>query len=356
MTSLDFDSSIPSTLNAATRTNPTTTTSMNPSYDFDESMASTPMPSAKPPTNFRASQSSSTSATSYEDSLISFIEEKDGNKYYRGFKRSYKSDSGDQENEQLFWIGDFVQFSIEGGEAPSSHEGRISSLYSCTFMGNIKKCKVQMLHQHSEVVSSMGVLCQDINVKKDPSRRFITNLEGEIPLSTITGRVFVVNSAKELKERCGYYVENDSSVNTIDNDAYSKLLYSNNTNSTNNILNKINSDPVKSFMWAMRDNSQNSSVYSYYTSCILNGIFISVGNLCTLEVAGTRTDPAAASNPQPVILIGRISKMFEDKTNTQQQWLAVEEVVTKKGVSSMSFSGLVKTIPIEDILNVKKHI
>ncbi|KAG2383261.1 hypothetical protein C9374_004598 [Naegleria lovaniensis] len=352
--------------------------------------------------------SSLADTTTFEDTLYSLISEKEGNKYYKGFRRTHKSQNGQILREQMFWVGDFIQFSIVGNpnEPASIHEGRISSIYTCTLFPNIKKCKVQMLHTQPQVKSEMGVIGSDsLSIKENSARRFMTNLEGEIFLHTITGRVFVVRDAKELKERCGFYVKDDPHVNTIDQDCYTSQLFSNSNNNNNSVKNdhpmsssltshsntngttllrpqvSIPDSTHLTFSWTMKDfKTPSTSLYNYYTSCVIGEnynhgvVMLSVGNVCTLELRsnsqqGTSCIIAPSSlqtnqtvhmtNGSKMILMGRISKMFEEKSSLQHKYFAIEEIqvnTSNRKTSIMSYTGCVKTVSIHDIISVKKQL
>ncbi|EFC36218.1 predicted protein [Naegleria gruberi] len=350
MTSFDLSSS-----------NPIQGGTVPQSFDFDSSIM-VPTPSTTTTTNQQVFNLSQNSVT-YEDTLHTFLTEKDGNKYYKGFKRTYKSTNNEIVREQMFWIGDFIQFNIfvSQTEPPTIHEGKITSVYSCTFMGNIKKCKVQMLRSHEEVKSMMGVVGEDLMKKKDDFRRYMTDLEGEIPLNTITGRVFVVRDAKELKQRCGYYVENDDQVNTIDNDCYIEKLT--NPLSQTNSQQQTNSVTIQSltFSWAMKDyKSPPSNHYDYYSSCIIGSgslLMLSVGNVCQLEIKIPQSQQLNVGAPTSKIIMGRVSKMFEDKTTLENlKYLSIEEISSHKKTPSLTFTGCVKNIPVTDILSIKKQL
>ncbi|KAF0979626.1 hypothetical protein FDP41_001294 [Naegleria fowleri] len=446
LSSFDFDSSTP--IHSVSN------------HIFDSSSStSTHPPSSSTTTGVVASSTSTATTTTFEDTLYSPISEKEGNKYYKGFKRTHKSQNGQVLREQMFWIGDFIQFSIVSNpnEPPNVHEGRILSIYTCTLFPNIKKCKVQMLHTQPQLKGELGLLGMDSLPKENSARRFMTNSEGEIFLHTIIGRVFVVRDAKELKERCGFYVKDDPHVNTLDQDCYSmtRLFNSNpNSNSTsilnpnthsnpNNSNNSSSSNVVQlrpqisisdstphlTFSWTMKDfKTSSTSLYNYYTSCVIRGeshttpnnthssgggggschgmVLLSVGNVCTLEVRSscattttTATPPfmnqsssltsmlpssqttsattsATTSTTTPSIhpvkiLMGRISKMFEEKSNTFAKYFAIEEIQvnssssssggssnngSNRKVSMMSYTGCVKTVSIHDILSVKKQL
>ncbi|KAL9653188.1 hypothetical protein ABK040_009494 [Willaertia magna] len=316
------------------------------SFDFSSSVSETSVPVLTSTTNtsspMKLSQSSAMGQPSIivEDTFIYFIEERDNNMYYKALKRTFKNINNNQiEREQIFWIGDFVQFLIPGTNM--NREGRIISLYSCNFLGGVKNCQLEVLVDHlTAKVQYNG----DMEIPYKEKRRFQTNMISEMTISSILGKVFIVNSLKEMKERCRFYVENDSTVNTIQRDAFVNMIQNNESNNSNNNFSELTKEKL---VWCAKENTNvESSPYIYYQSCTILGNYLSIDNLCTVKYVDNVNEI--------VTVMGRVHKLFHDKTD-KKNYISLEEFKEVKK-DSYSFRGTVVKLDIAKIQELMRSL